>query len=115
MGSASILTWMIHITCYCKQQWLAPERNARSVSLNVGFTTSRVGIAALTLMHRPFRSTLTQQCESSRLSHDVVRYYSAVGCTALGATGLPSFSISLSIASNLLCMLLYSGTNSFMA
>ena len=39
------LAWIIHTTCYCKQQWLAPESNARSFFLNVGFTTSCVGVA----------------------------------------------------------------------
>ena len=37
---------------------LAPERNARSFSLNVGFTTSSVGVTVLTLMHKPLSFSL---------------------------------------------------------
>ncbi len=39
------------------------ERNARFFSLNVGFTTTCVGVSALTLMHSPLSFSLTQDYE----------------------------------------------------
>ena len=45
------LTFIIHTRSYCKDQLAAPQRNARSSSLKVGFTTFCIVIAVLTLMH----------------------------------------------------------------
>ena len=72
---ALLLAWIIHTTCYCKEQWLAPERNARSFFLNAGFTTFCVGAAQAHADAQPLSVFATQQCESSRLKYYLYKLY----------------------------------------
>ena len=46
-----LLTCIIHTRSYCMDKPAAPQRNARSSSWKVGFTTFCIVIAVLTLMH----------------------------------------------------------------
>ena len=48
------LTYIIHTCFYCKVKLVAPQHDARSSSLKVGFTTFCIVIAVLALMYSHF-------------------------------------------------------------
>ena len=58
-----ILTYIIHTCFYCKGKLVAPQHDARSSSLKVGFTTFCIVIAQARTDAQPFYLFVTKQYE----------------------------------------------------